>query len=46
LPSSKVNFSKLKEEEKMGRLKNMAKSIKNLKARVRSLEGKTSEQED
>lgn len=39
-PSSKVNFSKLSEQEKKDRFLNMAKMIKNLKARVRSLKVK------
>ena len=39
-PSSKVNFSKLSDQEKKDRFLNMAKMIKNLKARVRSLKAK------
>jgi hypothetical protein len=35
-----VNFSKLSEIEKKDRFLNMAKMIKNLKARVRSLKAK------
>jgi hypothetical protein len=37
---SKVNFSKLKEEEKELRLKNMAKLVKRLRRKVRNLEMK------
>jgi hypothetical protein len=39
-PCSKVNFSKLKEEEKDNRLKNLAKLVKRLRRRVRNLEHK------
>jgi hypothetical protein len=39
---SKVNFTKLTEEEKKARFLNMAKKIKSLKARIRLLEAKVS----
>ena len=39
-PFSKVNFSKLKDEEKDDRLKNLAKLVKRLRRRVRNLEHK------
>jgi len=39
-PYSKVNFSKLKDEEKNDRLKNLAKLVKRLRRRVRNLEHK------
>lgn len=39
-PNSKVNFSKLSEDEKVARLQNMAKKIKSLKAKTRSLKKK------
>jgi hypothetical protein len=39
-PFSKVNFSKLKTEEKDERLKNLAKLVKRLRRKVRNLENK------
>jgi hypothetical protein len=39
-PFSKVNFSKLKAEEKDERLKNLAKLVKRLRRKVRNLENK------
>ncbi len=39
-PFSKVNFSKLKNEEKDERLKNLAKLVKRLRRKVRNLENK------
>lgn len=37
LSSSKVNFTKLSEEEKLKRFRNMAEEIKRLKAKLRNI---------